>query len=189
MSDTSSENETKINKYNEENQDKHLDKSSESPPVIKKKEGWLSKIIQDSTEFIMRKLFFWEENDKRLGILVRFFHHGLVFTMVAWYIMLHTLVPSYFLFLVFYGTVFFIWLHHIIVGDCVLNKIEKKFIGDDTCFVDQLMEAFNIPITPESTSGMVILGSSLIFIMLSFELLARTILNVQSWMAFFMEKN
>lgn len=163
------------------------EKHIESPPV-KKQEGWLSQSIQNATEFIMRKLFFWEEDDKRLGILVRFLHHGIVFTMIAWYIILHTLVPSYFLFLVFYGAMFVIWLHHIIVKDCVLNKIEKKFIGEDKCFVDQLMEAFNIPITSESTAGLVILGSSLIFIMLTFELLARTILNVQSWMSFLMEK-
>lgn len=164
------------------------DTSAESPPLTNKKDGWLSQLIQDATEFIMRKLFFWEDDEKRLGILVRFLHHGIVFTMIAWYIILHTLVPSYFLFLVFYGAVFLIWVHHIIVRDCVLNKIEKKFIGEDKCFVDQIMEAFNIPITPESTAGLVILGSSVIFIMLSFELLARTILNVKSWMSFFMEK-
>jgi hypothetical protein len=155
----------------------------------KKSERWLPRVIQDGVEFVLRKIFFWEDDDKRVGSLIRFLHHGIIFTMVAWYVMIHTVVPSYTLFLIFYGIMFIIWFHHLLTGGCVLSRLEQKFIGDDKSFVDPIMEAFHIPITPESTDGVVILGSTGIFAMLTFELVARTILNIKSWVSFIIENN
>jgi len=164
-----------------------IDATTQSSP--KKSERWLPRVIQDGVEFVLRKIFFWEDDDKRVGSLIRFLHHGIIFTMVAWYVMIHTVVPSYVLFLIFYGIMFIIWFHHLLIGGCVLSRLEKKFIGDDKSFIDPIMEAFHIPITPESTEGIVILGSTGIFAMLTFELIARTILNIKSWVSFIIENN
>jgi len=155
----------------------------------KKSERWLPRVIQDCVEFVLRKIFFWEDDDKRIGNLIRFLHHGLVYTMFAWYMMIHTFVPSYFLFLIFYIIVAIVWIQHLLVGGCVLSRLERKFIGDEKSFVDPIMEAFHIPVTPESTEGMVLLGSSGVLVMLTFELIARTILNIKSWVSFIIENN
>jgi hypothetical protein len=164
----------------------HEDKAS-SEDIPPKKERWLPKAIQDGVEYLLKRLFFWEDDQKKIGGLIRFLHHGIIYTLVAWYIMIHTALPSYFLFLIFYAIIFIIWLHHILIGGCVLSRLEQKFIGDTSSFVDPIMEAFHIPVTSESTEGIVILGSSLILAMLTFELIARTILNISSWVSFFIE--
>jgi hypothetical protein len=150
---------------------------------------WLPRVIQNTLENILRKIFFWESDDKRLGGLIRFLHHGLVYIMFAWYIVCHTFVPSYFLFVVFYIIIILVWIQHLLVGGCVLSRLERKFIGDDKSFVDPIMEAFHIPVTPQSTEGFVVLGSTGVAAMLTFELAARTILNIKSWVSLFVEKN
>lgn len=162
---------------------------SKEASVDKKSERWLPRVIQDTLEGVLRKIFFWESDDKRLGSLIRFLHHGLVYIMFAWYIMCHTFVPSYFLFLVFYIIIALVWVQHLLVGGCVLSRLERKFIGDDKSFVDPIMEAFHIPVTPESTEGFVVLGSTGVLAMLTFELVARTILNIKSWFALLVENN
>jgi hypothetical protein len=165
----------------------HHNSDHSSNTMPHKKERWLPKAIQDGAEYILKKLFFWEDDQKKIGGLIRFLHHGIIYTLVAWYIMIHTALPSYILFLIFYTIIFAIWLHHIVIGGCVLSRLEQKFIGDNSSFVDPIMEAFHIPITSESTEGIVILGSTLILAMLTFELITRTILNISSWVTFFIQ--
>ena len=141
----------------------------------------LIKIFEDKVENIFRKVLFWENDDKRIGIFIRFLHHSIIYICFIWYIIIHTFMPSYLLFLLFYCIAGLIWLQHIIVGGCIFSKIESRLIGDKKSFVDPILDTFHIPITPESTSGIVRLGSTLGIFMLSCELMARTINGIRAW--------
>ena len=67
----------------------------------------LIKLAEDKVERIIRKLLFWENDDKRIGIMIRRFHHFIIYSGITCYFMIHTVIPSYFLFLVFVCYYFF----------------------------------------------------------------------------------
>ena len=79
-------------------------------------ERWLPKILEDNFEKILRVLCFWENDDKRIGIFIRFLHHSIIYICFIWYIIIHTFMPSYLLFLLFYCIAGLIWLQHSILG-------------------------------------------------------------------------
>ncbi len=143
--------------------------------------AWLHQCIDEWTERLVRILFFWETNDKKLGILVRFLHHSLIYTTLIWYIVIHTFIPSFILFIGFYLFCFIVWLHQIISWGCTLNRLEQKLIGDTATFVGPILEIFHIPVTPESTDGVVVMGSTVCLFFLTFELVSRSIVNIRSW--------
>jgi hypothetical protein len=135
-------------------------------------------------ELILRWIFFWEQDEKRLGTLVRILHHGLMYSLGICLVLVHTIVPSYWLFLCLYGSIALIWIQHIVCGDCIVNEIEKKWIGDTKCFVEPFLEVFHMPVTDETTRGVTIMGSTLVMILLTLELTSRTILNIQYYMSY-----
>jgi hypothetical protein len=140
--------------------------------------------LEINAERALRNLFFWETDDKKLGTLIRFLHHSVVYITLITYIIIHTVMPSYILLVLLYGFIVLVWIHHIICGGCLSSKIEQKLIGDSTSFVDPILESFHIPITTESTVGITIMGSTLLVVLLTFELTSRTILNVRQWIPF-----
>jgi len=132
-------------------------------------------------ETFFRKLFFWEDDSARIGKMIRFLHHFLTYCFLILYIISHTVIPSYLLLCVLYVWFVLIWIHHIITGGCIISKVEQKLIGDNTSFIDPIMESFHIPITPESSSGIIIMGSTMLVGMLTLELFSRTLLTLKTY--------
>jgi hypothetical protein len=145
--------------------------------LISKKE-YVRKFIEKWVEIIFRTIFFWETDDKKIGKIIRLFHHGIVYFIVVWYIVIHTIFPSYFLLVWLYIIILITWLQHIICGDCIFSILEQKLIGDSQNFVDPLLEIFHMPVTSESAVGVTIMGSTLVLLVVTFELISRTILNI-----------
>lgn len=141
------------------------------------------KYIDDTFETIIRHIFFWESDDVKIGEFLRFLHQSFLYSLAVLYILNHTLYPSYFLFLIIYGLLVFIWLQHLICGECLFTKLEQKLIGDKNNFFDPLLKIFHIHVTHDSGFGIVILSSTTAMLMLTMELLNRTILNIQSWIS------
>jgi hypothetical protein len=135
-------------------------------------------------EIFIKKILFWEDDSIRIGKIIRFLHHMIMYCLLISLILVHTVLPSYFLLCCFYTCCFCIWVHHIISGGCISSKLEQKLIGDTSSFVDPFLELFHIPITKETTVGITIMGSTLIMTMLSLELVCRTILYLRSYLRF-----
>jgi len=66
-------------------------------------EKWLSKMLEENLEKVLRLLFFWEKDEKRIGVCIRFIHHFLIYSCFISYILLHTFMPSYLLFTILYS--------------------------------------------------------------------------------------
>ena len=143
--------------------------------MSKTSEKWLSKMLEENLEKVLRLLFFWEKDDKRIGISIRFIHHFLIYGCFISYILLHTFMQSYFLFLLLYFIVVCIWLQHCIYGGCIFSTIESKLIGDKHSIWDPILEIFHINITPESTGGLFLLVSSAAVFVLTCECTGKTI--------------
>jgi hypothetical protein len=130
-------------------------------------------------ETLILKLFYWETEPARIGKLIRWVHHAGAIILAMLIFLNHTLYQSYFLFVCLYFFMFLIWAHHILTGGCIISKLEQRLIGDHVSFTDPFLEFLHIPITEESSSGLVLLMSSIIFMMLSLEFMSRTISGVQ----------
>jgi len=141
----------------------------------------LSQIIETSFECMLRRVIFWEKDDKKIGLMIRFIHYSFIYFMVFFYILNHTFLPSYFLFMIYYCIFLLMFIHHMICGGCILTVIENRMIGDKQCFIDPLLEIFHIPTTPEVSSGVFILISCLCMGFLTLELILRTTLSIQQW--------
>jgi hypothetical protein len=141
----------------------------------------LTQMMETSLEFILRKVIFWEKDDKQIGRIARFIHYGFMYCMTFLYILNHTFLPSYLLFIVYYGVFLLIFIHHIICGGCVWTTIEQRLIGDNQCFIDPLLEIFHVPTTSDVSSGVFILLSCLFMGILTLELILRTTLSIQQW--------
>jgi hypothetical protein len=147
-----------------------------SPEFQTKTELWL--------KILFRWIFFWESDEKKLGTLLRLFRHSFIYSLGISLVLVHTLVPSYWLFLCIYGILALIWIQHLVYGDSIVNQIEKEWIGDNTCFVEPFLEAFHMPVTDETTRGVTIMTSTLLMIFLTLELTSRTILNINHYLSY-----
>jgi hypothetical protein len=150
-----------------------LVKGEKSPSIVG--------IIERMTEYALRKIIFWENDDKRVGIIIRFFHNAFFYMMILIYIINHTVFPSYILFVVFYCACFIIWLQHIFCGDCIIHHIENRLLGDKKGVLSPFMELFNIH-SDEYNSKILVMASTLVTGMLTFELITRTIFICKSWL-------
>ena len=146
--------------------------------------SWFQEYLLIILEPFFKKLFFWETDPVRIGKLIRVIHTISMYLLFFSIIAVHTIFPSYFLLLIIYLLWFCVWAHHILTGGCIISKLEQRLIGDKTSFLDPILEVFNIPITPQTTTGTVVLGSSLILFMMTLELSARTVLTLNSYLRF-----
>ncbi len=140
--------------------------------------------FESAVDTLFRTLFFWEKDPKRLGTLIRFAHHSTMYCIGFCFFLVHTFLPSYWLLLGVYICLLLIWFQHVSCGGCVVNRIERKYIGDSKSFVDPILDAFHIPITDETTKGITILGSTAIVGFLSLELTSRTLLNINHYLSY-----
>lgn len=138
-------------------------------------------IVERMTEYGLRRLIFWEEDDKRVGTIIRFFHNTFFYIMGIIYIINHTVFPSYVLFVLFYMAYIIIWLQHIICGDCIIHHIEHRLLGDKKSVLSPFMELFNIK-SDEYSSKILVMSSTLVMCMLTFELITRTIFLFKNWL-------
>jgi hypothetical protein len=137
--------------------------------------------IQSSLESFLRYIFFWESDDKQIGKFIRVLHQYFIMAIAVSYFIIHTLLPSYWLLLLIWCLICIIWIFHISLGGCVLTRIEQKLTGEKITIIDPLLELFHIPVNKETTMGITLLTSSTCFIFITFELMARTLLNIRDW--------
>jgi hypothetical protein len=142
----------------------------------------IRKKIQSGIEFGIRWLFFWETDDAKIGRLLRTFHQYFIISLMAFYFMVHILVPSYWYLLFIWICFTILWISHLINGGCVFTRIEQKLTGEKITIIDPLLELFQIPVTRETTLGITILSSTVCFLFITAELVARTVLNVNQWL-------
>jgi hypothetical protein len=141
----------------------------------------LADTIQIRGEAILRAIFFWEKDEKHLGLIVRGFHYSIVYSAVIMYVLIHIFYPSYwnlFSFFVFYSLIFF---HHIICGGCMVTKMEQRLLGDRKCVTDPLLELFRIDATPDMSDSIFVLLSTFVMFFLTCEIICRSLLKFTDW--------
>lgn len=143
------------------------------------------KQVEHYLEILIRHIFFWETDDKRLGILLRTLHQFCAYSILISYIFLHSLFPSYFALLLLWLIVSVVLCLQILFGGCVCTRIEQRLAGDRLTIIDPILHIFNIPNTRENSLGITILLTSIFFFCLTSELFCRAFINVKSVFSFF----
>ena len=138
------------------------------------KQVQLIKIVEDKVEKIIRRLLYWENDDKCIGTIIRRFHHFIIYSGITCYFMIRTVIPSYFAFLILYIFWVLVWLQHLILGGCVIGNIENTLIGDTSGFITPLFDMLNIDISLKTMDKLIFLVSTLIISVLSYEFVIRT---------------
>jgi len=146
------------------------EKKNEEPEIKK-----IAEYIQHTTETAIRCLIFWESDDKNIGIILQMCHHAFFYSMMVWYIYLHTFSDSYLQYVLFCCIFFLVWIQHIFARICLFFNIEPTLPGNYSSIIDNILHIFHITPSKDISHGILLLISSLIMVMLSFELLSRTI--------------
>jgi hypothetical protein len=158
------------------------DESKQYPPI-----SILFKKIRNCIEYylekILRTLFFWEKDDRRLGLILRTLHNGFIISIIFLYIFNHTLFPSIILLVCIWILSSLIFLFHLLTGGCLCTKIEHKLTGERTTIIDPILEIFHIPVTKETVKGLTILGSSVFFTFTTLEVLFHALLQLKSFLS------
>jgi len=131
------------------------------------------KMPEEHLDTLAHMLFFWETNPVRIGKIIRFIHNVGMIALFVVFVIVQTVFPSFVMLFVVWLLLVAICAQHIVFGGCVVSKLEQRLIGDSSSFIDPLLELFNIPISPESTAGIVTLGSSTMVVLVGFQLVSR----------------
>ena len=52
--------------------------------------------LQQCKESATRSFLFWEDDDKKIGLIIRILHHSFFYSMMIWYFYIHLFSPSLF---------------------------------------------------------------------------------------------
>ena len=151
-------------------------KNEDEEPEIKS----IAKFIQYGIEAVLRSIIFWESDDKNIRIMIQMVRHAFFYGMILWYIYLHTFSDSYLQYLLFCFIFFLVWIQHLFFKVCLFFNIKQQEVENHPSIIDNILHIFHITPSEEVRYGVVLLVSSLIMAMLSFELLSRTITCITS---------
>ena len=102
-------------------------------------------------EWTIHKFFFWEKDDVQKGRIVRVIHYFLGYALIFLVAFSHLIYPALWLQTVTLMFVTSVWLQHITCNGCVSSKVEQKLIGDNTSFIDPILQLFKLEPSQELT--------------------------------------
>jgi hypothetical protein len=133
-------------------------------------------------ESMFRTFIFWEKDDAGIGAVIRFLHRIFSYSMIFFYVVIHTILPSYTMFLIFYLIYSCVWLHNVICGGCVVTNIEQRMLNDTKGFMDPIFDYFGIPNTVEYANPVFVLFSSVMMLFFTVEFISMTARHIRDWL-------
>jgi len=101
-----------------------------------------------------------DEDDEKLGRIVRAIHHGASYMLILCVLMSFTLIPAFWFQTLVLGTCGLVWVQHMVFHGCVVSRVEQRLLKDETSFVDPYLELFGIEATERSKQGILMLLST-----------------------------
>lgn len=129
--------------------------------------------MEEWTEWLVHRVFFWEDDNKKKGRILREIHHLISYALLTLIVISHTIYPAFWLqtLLLFICTL--IWMHHIATHGCIISKVEQKLLEDSQSFLDPFLELCGIDVDEYSKQGILMLGSTLGVSLLTLEWFGR----------------
>ena len=127
----------------------------------------------DWTEWLVHRVFFWEEDDGKKGRIVRALHYAGTYILGTLIIVSHVLYPAFWLQTLLLGFCTLVWIQHVLTRGCVISKVEQRLLKDESSFIDPYLELFGIEANEKSKQGILILGSTVVVGILTLEWISR----------------
>ena len=112
------------------------------------------------TEWAVKRVLFWEEDDVKRGKIVRALHSGFTYMMLLLIALSFTLIPAFWFQTILLCLSGVIWLHHILFHGCVVSKVEQRLLKDETSFLDPYLDLFGVEATERSKQGILMMLST-----------------------------
>jgi hypothetical protein len=127
--------------------------------------------LQQCKESATRSFLFWEDDDKKVGLIIRILHHTFFYSMMIWYLYIHIWSPSFFSLILFYIIFLAACFVYFFSYAFDLDDMEQKWTGQSDSLLSNLLEIFHIPLT--QCNGVIVLSATIIVLMLTFEIISR----------------
>jgi hypothetical protein len=115
------------------------------------------------TEWAVKRVFFWEEDETKMGKLVRAIHAGFTYSMLLLIALSFTLIPALWFQTALLCLAGLIWAHHILFHGCVVSKVEQRLLKDETSFLDPYLGLFGVEANERSKQGILMMLSTVGF--------------------------
>jgi hypothetical protein len=112
------------------------------------------------TEWAVKRVFFWEEDETKVGKLVRAIHAGFTYIVLMLIVLSFTLIPAFWFQTVLLCIAGAVWAQHILFHGCVFSKVEQRLLKDETSFLDPYLDLFGVEATERSKQGILMMLST-----------------------------
>jgi hypothetical protein len=133
----------------------------------------MEKTAVDWTEWLVHRVFFWEDDDGKKGRIVRTLHHAATYILGTLIIVSHVIYPAFWLQTILLGFCTIVWIQHVLTHGCVISKVEQRLLKDEVSFLDPYLEIFGVEVNEKSKQGILIMGSTLSVGILTLEWVSR----------------
>ena len=113
------------------------------------------------TEWVIHRIFYWEEDNAKKGRLVRAIHTGTSYVILLMVVLSFTLLRAFWIQTILLGICGLIWLQHILVHGCVFSKVEQRLLEDETSFLDPFLELVGVEANERSKQGILMMLSTI----------------------------
>ena len=113
------------------------------------------------TEWVIHRIFYWEEDNAKKGRLVRAIHTGTSYVILLMVVLSFTLLRAFWLQTILLGICGLIWLQHILFHGCVFSKVEQRLLEDETSFLDPFLELVGVEANERSKQGILMMLSTI----------------------------
>lgn len=131
--------------------------------------------LTDWVEWSVHTVFFWEKDNERKGRIVHAIHHFTSAALIVMIILSHTLYRSFWLQTVLLIVMMFIWVHHMLIRDCVITCVERRLMNKRGGFWSEWVEFLGVDPTPETQRAVMLSISTTVFVCLSLEWVANVL--------------
>ena len=113
------------------------------------------------TEWVIHRIFYWEEDNAKKGRLVRAIHTGTSYVILLMVVLSFTLLRAFWIQTILLGICGLIWLQHILFHVCVFSKVEQRLLEDETSFLDPFLELVGVEANERSKQGILMMLSTI----------------------------
>ena len=112
------------------------------------------------TEWVIHRIFYWEEDNAKKGRIVRAIHTGVSYVILLMVVLSFTLLRAFWMQTILLGVCGLIWLQHILFHGCVFSKVEQRLLKDETSFLDPFLELVGVEANERSKQGILMMLST-----------------------------
>jgi hypothetical protein len=113
------------------------------------------------TEWVIHRIFYWEEDNAKKGRLVRAIHTGTSYVILLMVVLSFTLLRAFWIQTILLAICGLIWLQHILFHGCVFSKVEQRLLEDETSFLDPFLELVGVEANERSKQGILMMLSTI----------------------------